>query len=290
MWKTVNEHISQAIHYDFKHTHKRQLQSSSSDKLFHLSNGTQNYLVKVALKNELERFESEAIGLELLAQNSVFMVPDCIVTGANIEFSFIVLEWLVLDKQPHDTWSSMGKNLAKMHTIHEQAMFGFDVDNYLATTIQPNRWHKKWGVFYAEERIGWQLQLLAEKGINFVEPERLINTIKEQLHSHQVKPSLLHGDFWRGNMGFINMLPTVFNPACYYGDREVDIAMSELFAPLPENFYTAYNQQYPLSQNYQKRKLIYQLYPILNHANIFAGHYLTEAKQHIEMLTATNVK
>ncbi|MEI8669368.1 fructosamine kinase family protein [Pseudoalteromonas sp. B131b] len=290
MWKTVNEHISQAIHYDFKHTHKRQLQSSSSDKLFHLSNGTQNYLVKVALKNELERFESEAIGLELLAQNSVFMVPDCIVTGANIEFSFIVLEWLVLDKQPHDTWSAMGKNLAKMHSIHEQAMFGFDVDNYLATTIQPNRWHKKWDVFYAEERIGWQLQLLAEKGINFVEPERLINTIKEQLHSHQVEPSLLHGDFWRGNMGFINMLPTVFNPACYYGDREVDIAMSELFAPLPENFYTAYNQQYPLSQNYQKRKLIYQLYPILNHANIFAGHYLTEAKQHIEMLTAPNVK
>ena len=66
--------------------------------------------------------------------------------------------------------------------------------------------------------------------------------------------------------------------------------MSELFAPLPENFYTAYNQQYPLSQNYQKRKLIYQLYPILNHANIFAGHYLTEAKQHIEMLISTNVK
>jgi fructosamine-3-kinase len=108
--------------------------------------------------------------------------------------------------------------------------------------------------------------------------------VKEQLHSHIVEPSLVHGDFWRGNMGFIKNVPTLFNPACYYGDREVDIAMSELFAPLPDDFYNAYNAQYPLSENYKKRKAIYQLYPILNHANIFAGHYLTQAKQHIDEL------
>jgi len=91
-------------------------------------------------------------------------------------------------------------------------------------------------------------------------------------------------------MGFLKAEPTVFNPACYYGDREVDIAMSELFAPLPKDFYSAYNQHYPLSQDYEKRKLIYQLYPILNHANIFAGHYLTEAKQHIEKLVFEGIK
>lgn len=290
MWKTVNEHISQAINYDFKHTYKRQLQSTNTDKLFHLTNGTHNYLIKVVLKSELDRLESESTGLKLLAQNSDLKVPNCIVTGANIEFSFIVLEWLVLDKQPHTTWDAMGKSLANMHQKHDQAMFGFDIDNYLATTVQPNRWHKKWDVFYAEERIGWQLQLLAEKGIQLIEPERLINTVKEQLHSHHVEPSILHGDFWRGNMGFLKAVPTVFNPASYYGDREVDIAMSELFAPLPDNFYSAYNLQYPLSPNYEKRKLIYQLYPILNHANIFAGNYLTQAKQHIEKLTATVVK
>ncbi|MDC9563173.1 MULTISPECIES: fructosamine kinase family protein [unclassified Pseudoalteromonas] len=284
MWKTVNEHISQAIHYDFKHTYKRQLQSTNTDKLYQLTDGKHNYLVKIALKSELDRLESEAIGLKQLTQNSVFMVPDCIVTGANIEFSFIVLEWLVLDKQPHTHWHDMGKQLAMLHQKHDQAMFGFDVDNYLATTVQPNQWHKKWDLFYAEERIGWQLQLLAEKGIQLVEPELLINLVREQLHSHIVEPSLVHGDFWRGNMGFIKNVPTLFNPACYYGDREVDIAMSELFAPLPDDFYNAYNAQYPLSENYKKRKAIYQLYPILNHANIFAGHYLTQAKQHIDEL------
>lgn len=290
MWKTVNEHISIAINDDFKHTYKRQLQSTNTDKLFHLTNDTHNFLVKIALKSELDRLESESIGLKLLAQNSRFIIPDCIVTGANIEFSFIVTQWQKLDQQPHSTWNDVGKNLAYMHQKYDQAMFGFDVDNYLATTVQPNRWHKKWDVFYAEERIGWQLQLLAEKGIRFIEPERLINTVKEQLHSHRVTPSLLHGDFWRGNMGFVSTMPSLFNPACYYGDREVDIAMSELFAPLPDDFYTAYDQQYPLSKNYHKRKLVYQLYPILNHANIFAGHYLTQAKQHIEKLTTIGVK
>ena len=284
MWKTINQEISQAIHYDFKHTHKRQLQNTSTDKLFHLSDGKHNYLVKVGQKHELERFEAQAQGLKQLTQNSVFMVPDCIITGANIEYAFIVLEWLTFDELPHTHWSTMGEHLAMLHQKHQQAMFGFDTDNYLSSTLQPNQWHKKWDVFFAEERIGWQLQLLAEKDIVLSDPEQLINLVKETLHSHHVLPSLLHGDFWRGNLGFVNNIPTLFDPACYYGDREVDIAMSELYAPLPEDFYDTYKHHYPLAQGYEQRKLVYQLYPVLNNANIFAGHYLNQAKEHVDKL------
>ncbi|MFY8328322.1 fructosamine kinase family protein [Pseudoalteromonas sp. ZZD1] len=284
MWNTVNEQISQAMHFDFKHTFKRQLQSSNDDMLFEISDGTHTYFVKVAHHTQLERFEYEAHSLKLLTQESLFMVPDCVTSGSNIEYAFLVLEWLKLDQQPHTMWHIMGKHLASLHQKHQQAMFGFDHDNFVGPTLQPNRWHKKWDVFYAEERIGWQLQLLEEKGINLVDKEYLIRFIKDLLHSHPVEPSLLHGDFWRGNMGFIQSVPCIFDPASYYGDREVDIAMSELFAPLPEAFYLAYNKQYPLSNGYESRKRIYQLYPILNHANIFAGHYLTEAKQQIDSL------
>ena len=284
MWNTVNEQISQAMHFDFKHTIKRQLQSPNNDKLFQLSDGTHQYFVKVAHRSDLERFENEAHNLQLLTKESLFMVPDCITTGANIEFSFIVLEWLELDQQPHTNWHIMGGHLASLHLKHRQAMFGFDQDNFIGPTTQPNRWHKKWNIFFAEERIGWQLQLLHEKGIDLVDKDYFVALIKDMLHGHTVKPSLLHGDFWRGNMGFIQSVPSVFDPSCYYGDREVDIAMSELFAPLPDAFYIAYNKHYPLTQGYEQRKLIYQLYPILNHANIFAGHYLTEAKQKIELL------
>ena len=184
MWKAINQHISQATNTDFKHTQKRQLQSTTTDKYFHISNGTQSYFVKIALKSELERLESESKGLRMLANNSYFSVPTCITSGANIEFSFIVLSWLDLDEQPYCQWQKMGTQLAQMHEKHDQAMFGFDIDNHLATTVQPNRWHKKWDVFFAEERIGWQLQLLAEKGIKFAKPEHIINEIKAQLQFH----------------------------------------------------------------------------------------------------------
>ncbi|NMR24062.1 phosphotransferase [Pseudoalteromonas sp. NEC-BIFX-2020_015] len=284
MWNTVNEQISQAMHFDFKHTNKRQLQSTSSDMLFKISDGTHSFLVKVAHRNNLERFENDAYNLNLLTKESMFMVPDCITTGSNIEYSFIALEWLTLDQQPHTNWHIMGQHLAHLHLKHQQAMFGFDHDNFIGATAQPNRWHKKWDVFFAEERIGWQLQLLHEKGIELVDHNYFVGLIKSILHSHIVSPSLLHGDFWRGNLGFIHSIPSVFNASCYYGDREVDIAMSELFAPLPEAFYIAYNKHYPLASGYEQRKKIYQLYPILNHANVFAGHYLTEAKQQIEQL------
>jgi len=284
MWNSVNEHISQAMHFEFRHTSKQQLQSPNSDKLFQISDGTHQYFVKVGQYLDLERFECEAQSLRLLTQESLFMVPDCIATGANIEYAFIILEWLALDNQPHTNWHIMGKHLASLHQKHQQAMFGFDQDNFIGPTPQPNRWHKKWNVFFAEERIGWQLQLLDEKGINLVNKDLFTALIRDLLHSHNVHPSLLHGDFWRGNMGFIQGVPSTFDPACYYGDRETDIAMSELFGPLPEAFYIAYNKHYPLPEGYQKRKEIYQLYHILNHANIFAGHYLIEAKEQIKRL------
>ncbi|MCF7499104.1 fructosamine kinase family protein [Pseudoalteromonas sp. L1] len=284
MWNSVNEQISQAMHFDFKHTFKRQLQSPSNDKYFELADDSHRYFVKVAHVSELDRLECEAFNLKLLTQESLFMVPDCITVGSNIEFSFIVLEWLEHDKQPHDCWHIMGEHLATLHKKHTQAMFGYDNDNFLGPTVQPNRWHKKWDVFFAEERIGWQLQLLHEKGIELVNQDMFIAFIKDMLHGHLVEPSLLHGDFWRRNMGFIHAVPSIYNPACYYGDRECDIAMSELFAPLPDAFYSAYDSQYPLQNGYQQRKQIYQLYPILNNANIFAGHYLTEAKQQINLL------
>lgn len=281
MWKTVNEQISHSIHYPFKHTNKRQLASNSPDKLFHITDTQHHYLVKVAPKEALERLESESNALSLLTKSSIFMVPDCITTGATIGHAFSVLEWLTLDTPPHNNWHTMGKQLAMLHQKHEQAMFGFDNDNYLNTFIQPNNWHKKWDTFFAEDRIGWQLQLLGEKNIKLVEPQLLINHAKDLLSNHIIKPSLVHGNFWRKNIGFVNTVPTVFNPACYYGDREIDIAASELFSPLAPSFYEAYQQHYPLSSSYEQRKPLYQLYFILSQANLFAGQYINQAQQMI---------
>ncbi len=282
MWKTVCDQISEALHYPFQITHKQQIANSSADKLFAIGDGKHKYFVKVAPLAALERLECESADLKLLTSESLFLIPDCICTGSNLEFSFNVIEWL--DLEDSGDWSRMGRDLAQLHLKNEQGMFGHERDNYIGATLQPNRWHKKWDMFFAEERIGWQLQLLEEKGFHFIRMERFIDKVKTLLHSHTVEPALVHGDLWRGNMGFAGGLPCIFDPACYYGDRETDIAMTRLFGALPVEFYTAYEEVYPLPHDYESREPLYQLYHVLNHANTFAGHYLTEARDLIERI------
>ncbi len=173
-----------------------------------------------------------------------------------------------------------------MHQLTTQPQFGWQEDNYIGTTIQPNKWSNNWRTFFIEQRIAWQLQLLQEKSITFGDTEHILALCKEVLQHHQVQPSLLHGDLWQGNIGFTSNAAYVFDPACYYGDREVDIAMTELFGHFPQAFYDGYQQQFPLSNNYEQRKLLYNFYHILNHCNLFAGQYITQAKAILSRLFA----
>ncbi|RJE77673.1 fructosamine kinase [Pseudoalteromonas sp. MSK9-3] len=280
MWNMVNQQISSALHSDFEFTDKKQLASHNKEKLYKICDDKHAYLVKVDRLTALERFEAQAHSLDLLTRDSDFMIGDTITIGSSLDFSFMVLEWLDTE-QSTPNWHNCGALLAKMHQRHEQEMFGLEHDNYIQQVLQPNQWHKKWETFFAEDRIGWQLQLLAEKGIMLVNIDEFVALIKTLL-PHHVQPSLLHGHFWSGNIAFNQDKPCLFNPACYYGDSEVDIAMAELYTPLPEAFYTGYNTVKPAKQERTLQKAIYQLYPILLSANLFAGDYLYQAKERIQ--------
>ncbi len=284
MWNIVAQSLSNALNTPFEIKDKQQLSNSSADHLFKISDGVQNFFVKVSPIAALERLECEAHDLALLTKESLFMVPDCILTGTTLDYSFNVLEWLEFDDNAENDWAKMGEYLAFMHLKHEQGMFGNEQDNFIGLTAQPNQWHKKWDVFFSEDRIGWQLQLLHEKGFHLCDIDACVEFVKEALHHHHLKPSLLHGDLWRGNLGFHQGVPCVYDPACYYGDREADIAMTKLFGALPTRFYEAYEAHYPLQHGYEIRESIYNLYHVLNHANIFAGHYLTQAKESIDIM------
>jgi fructosamine-3-kinase len=280
MWNMVNQQISSALHCHFEFKNKQQLTSTNVEKLYKISDDKHSYLVKVDRLAALDRFEAEASSLSLLTRDSDFMIGDTIAIGSSIDFSFLVLEWL--DTQPGEpNWHECGALLAKMHQRHEQQMFGLEHDNYIQEVLQPNQWHKKWETFFAEDRIGWQLQLLAEKGLFLIDIDEFVALIKTLL-PHQVKPSLLHGHFWSGNIAFKQGKPCLFNPACYYGDSEVDIAMAELNSPLPEAFYEGYNMIKPTKQGHTLQKAVYQLYPVLLNANLFAGEYINQAKKRIQ--------
>ncbi|TMN86550.1 fructosamine kinase family protein [Pseudoalteromonas phenolica] len=279
MWQCVKQQVSEAIHTPFELTNKQLLNTHSSFKHFKIHDSKHEFLVKVAPIEQFELFETEANARDLLTRDSDFVIADTVTLGKSKEFAFLVLEYLE-DLDSIDNWYLCGRTLAKMHVKCEQQMFGSDEDNFVIGQPQPNQWHKKWHVFFAEERLGWQLQLLDEQNTKLVDIDEFIQIIKPHI-PHHVSPSLLHGHFWKGNIKFYKGKPMLLDPASYYGDKHVDIATAELFATMPDSFYSGYQSVSSIELSPMLRD-IYQLYPLLLLANRFAGDYLNQAKAKIK--------
>jgi fructosamine-3-kinase len=176
--------------------------------------------------------------------------------------------------------------------MHRQTgeSFGFHRDNYIGATVQPNQLAEDWGSFFRNQRIAFQLNLAQQNGA----PGRLLDSGRQLLgrlpacfDNYHPVPSLLHGDLWGGNWGATPAgEPVIFDPAVYYGDRETDLAMTELFGGFDERFYQSYRQSWPLDPGYETRKVLYNLYHILNHYNLFGGGYAAQAEGMIDRLLA----
>ncbi|MGO4892801.1 fructosamine kinase family protein [Flavobacterium sp. W21_SRS_FM6] len=278
MWHFISEEISKSINKDFICDDIREISSGHSHKAFKITDGRSRYFVKTNQKSYLPHFESEIDGLTHLSKAQLFRLPKIICSGVVADKAFLVLEFLTLSEGTTENWFQFGQLLAQQHQTHTQNMYGWQEDNYIGLSPQPNKWNKKWCQFFAEQRIGFMLQLLAEKGKNLANIDKIVAAVFKLLAGHVPVASMLHGDFWSGNSGFHKGLPTLFDPALYYGDRETDIAMSELFARLPTAFYEGYQATWPLDPGYEYRKPVYQLYHVLNHALIFGEHYIQSAQ------------
>lgn len=191
-------------------------------------------------------FTAEADQLNLLARSKTVTVPEVLGVGSDREYSFLLLEYL--PPKPLDAHNAflLGQQLARLHQWSEQPQYGLDYDNHLSTTPQPNAWQRRWASFFAEQRIGWQLELAAEKGMEFGDIDRIVDAVHQQLVSHQPAPSLLHGDLWSGNCALGPDGPYIFDPACYWGDRECDLAMLPLHPEQPPQIYDGYQSVLPL--------------------------------------------
>jgi len=212
--------------------------------------------------------EAEVDGLRALG--AVVRVPRILEHGAD----FIVLE--KLDLKRNGDWAAMGRMLAKLHRSHGER-FGWHRDNWIGLSPQFNKWSDDWAEFFAEQRLKPQIEMAKQYAIELPDVRKLLG-------DHKPKPSLLHGDLWAGNAGFIAAGPVFFDPAVYYGDREADLAMTELFGGFPAAFYAAYNESCPLEDGYEQRKHLYNLYHLLNHLNIFGGSYLGQVQATLELL------
>jgi fructosamine-3-kinase len=236
-------------------------------------------------------FPREAEGLCALRAVSPIRVPNVAITeNADGEVpAYIVMDDVTATRgnaQPQppgrfDSDAILGQGLAQIHR-ETAAAFGFDYNNYIGSTPQPNEWASSWVEFYREKRICHLVRLLKDEGAfdrgDIALSNRFLARLDLILGPVTEMPSLLHGDLWGGNVirdpdGF----PVLIDPAVYYGHREADVAMTELFGGFGKTFYAAYQEAYPLSDGYCERRDVYNLYHILNHALLFGGGYKQQA-------------
>ncbi len=228
---------------------------------------------------ESEMLAAEAEGLAAIASTNSLRTPEVLGVGTTSSAAWLALEWLDMRSPGPGAERILGTKLAAMHRSTADR-FGWHRDNTIGRTPQPNPWTDDWLTFFREYRLRNQLELLADKGYRGElqqNGEFLMDALPGFFDGYAPSASLLHGDLWGGNAAEVDGEPVIFDPAVYYGDRESDIAMTRLFGGYGRAFYAAYEEAWPLDGGYASREKLYQLYHILNHANLFGGGYANRA-------------
>ncbi len=244
--------------------------------------------LKANAPHQLELFRAEAKGLDLLRSTGTIRIPEVLTTGLAAGKAILALEAIELHSslQPADQ-TRLGHQLAEMHlrSTSLDGSFGLHFDNHIGRTPQPNGLHQDWWCFFAEIRIGYQIDLARERGWRINERSDLIATIKERFSHISVCPALLHGDLWGGNYGFDpSGNPVLYDPAPYYGHAEADIAFTHMFGGFGPDFYQTYRDQHPADSKVDQLHNLYNLYHTLNHYNLFGGSYRPQSQSVIQKL------
>lgn len=288
-WDQIGEQISTTIGSHFKIKDTRTISGGCINQTYCIANGAQRYFVKLNSPGSLAMFEAEAAGLMEIHQSHTVRVPLPVCYGHADHAAWLVLEYLEINTGTRGKASDLGIQLAAMHRTAAK-QFGWFRDNTIGQTPQTNTASSDWIDFWKMHRLGYQLDLAKTNGFNGRLQklgEHLLIDLDEFFSSVTLSPSLLHGDLWSGNYAYDEIgNPVLFDPAVYYGDREADIAMTELFGGFPADFYSAYRYDYPLDSGYNVRKVMYNLYHILNHLNLFGGSYRQKAEQMMDRLLA----
>lgn len=246
------------------------------------------YFVKLNSERHRTMFEAEAEGLAEIAAAGALRAPRPVCHGAAQGWAWLVLEHIDLSGGAPCS-RRLGRELAAMHR-HTASRFGWRRDNTIGSTPQPNTPCDDWIRFWRERRLGFQLDLARRNGYGG-ELQRLGKRLLARLEGffpgYAPQASLLHGDLWGGNYGCdASGAPVIFDPAVYYGDREADLAMTELFGGFGGRFHAAYREAWPLDPGYAARKDLYNLYHVLNHLNLFGGGYRSQAQGMMRKLSA----
>lgn len=231
------------------------------------------YFLKLTSWPDNNRLECEAQALNELS-NAHVNVPSVICSGHTNRLAFLLLEYIELSRVTNR--SALAELVARLHST-TKTFYGWEQDNFIGGSRQYNSRSNCWKEFWLQQRLEPQHRWAKSNSVHsdLLKQSTLLQRLSEELlATHHPEPVLLHGDLWHGNFGQTKSGEAiVFDPATYYGDRETDIAMTELFGGTGQDFYSAYWHQLPKQNGYELRKLLYNSYHLLNHYNLFGGHY-----------------
>jgi protein-ribulosamine 3-kinase len=261
-----------------------------------LAGGCINYCYKIVTNkqayfvkfNNAQRFPKmyacEAFGLTTLAFTKAVNVPEVLKQAEVEDMTFLVLEYIEPGSTSTKALTQLGHDLASMHKntqTQSQSQFGWEHDNFIGSLTQSNAWNDDWFMFYEEQRVVQLCKKLVHDETfdlnDLKQAKQYLANCRDEIPIEL--PSLIHGDLWSGN--FLigkNDKPYLIDPACYYGHREMDIAMTQLFGGFGHDFIDAYENTFPLQQGWRNRIECFQLYPLLVHAVIFGGGYIDKVR------------
>ena len=285
LWETISADIAAATGKQAELSGQVATGGGCINQTMRVRYGDDSYFVKLNSASRAAMFAAEALGLQELQGSHTLKVPEPVCWGDDGESAYLVLEDLELDS--HGDLAALGEGLAAMHRVTRER-FGWETDNTIGSTLQVNNSDPDWVSFWRTQRLQFQLELAAQNGHGGrlqSQGEKLLDAFPALFTDYSPSASLLHGDLWSGNYAFTRAgEPTIYDPAVYYGDREADVAMTELFGGFGPDFYAAYRAAYPLDTGYGVRKTLYNLYHILNHLNIFGDAYRSQAYRMMDSL------
>ena len=288
-WRSLGLALATASGLDFHHEPAAAVGGGCINECLRWETASGPAFVKLATRDRLSMFEAESEGLRELAAAAAVRVPQVLGVGGSDRHAFIALEWLELGGRSRRAGHALGEQLARLHRVRAEK-HGWHRDNTIGATPQHNEPCADWPRFFAERRLGFQLDLAARNGHRgplIERGRRLCERLDDFFVNCRPAPSLLHGDLWGGNWAVtVSGEPVVFDPAVYYGDREADLAMTRLFGGFGPEFYAAYEAAWPLDPGAGTRVALYNLYHVLNHLNLFGGGYCVQALGMIDRLLA----
>lgn len=250
------------------------------------TDGAMRFFVKQARGSDQGMFQGEALGLQALYDTHTLCIPKVYHHGSNDSGTFIIMEYL--DFGGRGSQSELGTALAKMHAATPQdskaagGKFGFAVDNTIGGTHQSNGWKDDWVEFFREQRLRPQLILAGDSEMSRL-GDVLIRNLDSLFQGTEVRPCVLHGDLWSGNIGTVNGKPSVFDPAVYHGHSEAEFGMSWC-AGFSSDFWRSYHEVMPKAPGFEERAKLYRLYHYLNHFNLFGSGYRSSAMSELTSL------